>query len=251
MITADRPPSMLGRGVAILGAFTPDRGTLGVSQLARRTGLPKSTVHRLAAELIREGLLETVDGGFRLGMRLFELGHLVPRQRGLRELAAPLMGELREISQQTVHLAVLDGSEVLYLEILPGRTGPKLPSRVGGRMPAHATAVGKAMLAADRRAFDTVAATGLRRLTARTIIAPGLLHSELQRTAERGVAFDREESSVGLVCVASPVLDAAGAPVAALSVSGQSGRMPVERLVPALRGAAATLGKRLRDPYPS
>lgn len=244
------PPSMIGRAVAILGAFDAERGTLGISQLARLTGLPKSTVHRLAAELIREGLLEAVDGGFRLGVRLFELGHLVPRQRGLRELAVPLMSELREVSRQTVHLAVLDGTDVLYVEILPGRTGPRLPSRVGGRMPAHATAVGKALLAHARRpALDEVLAAGLPRRTPRTIVAPGLLHTDLRRIAQRGIALDIEESATGLMCVASPVLDAAGLAVAALSISGRTGQMPVGRLGPAVRTAAATLGRQLAGPH--
>ncbi|MFC4943743.1 IclR family transcriptional regulator [Pseudonocardia sp. GCM10023141] len=168
------------------------------------------------------------------------------RQRGLRELAAPLMNELREVSRQRVHLAVLDGAEVLYLEILSGPAGPKLPSRVGGRMPAHATGVGKAMLAhAPRTTVDTVLAAGLPRLTARTIVAPGMLHADLRRIAGRGVAFDGEESAVGLMCAANPVLDADGMAVAALSVSGRSGRMPMPRLVPAI-GAVAVRSARSR-----
>ncbi|WP_232667047.1 IclR family transcriptional regulator [Pseudonocardia sp. TRM90224] len=235
-------PSMLGRAVSILAAFTPGRATLGVSELARRTGLAKSTVHRLAGELVQEGLLEPVEGGFRLGMRLFELGHLVPGQRTLRERAAPVLGELRERSGQTVHLAVLDGTDVLYLDVLPSRSGPPLPSRMGGRMPAHATGVGKALLAHTKRsAVETVVAGGLKRLTPRTIAAPGLLHAELARVAARGVAFDGEESAVGLVCAASPVHDRDGAVIAAISVSGRSGRLAFNRVAPQVHAAARTL----------
>src|SRR5664279_612712 len=110
------PESVLERGMSLLWAFDPDRPELGISELARRTGLPKSTTHRLAGELVRLGLLEQAGPRLRLGLRLFELGQLVPRQRTLRDAALPFMEDLREATQNSVHLAVLEGIEVVYVE---------------------------------------------------------------------------------------------------------------------------------------
>jgi IclR family acetate operon transcriptional repressor len=196
-------------------------------------------VHRLLAELTGWDVVERTPTGIRLGMRLFELGQLVPRQRGLLEAAAPFLADLFEATHETVHLAVPDGAEVVYVQKLDGRRGPKVSSRVGGRMPAHCTGVGKALLAfgtAER--LETVLDAGLSRLTPRTIIAPGLLLAELAAIRERGVALEREESSVGITCVAAPVFDADGTAIAAISITGWINRLDPDRLAPAVRTAA-------------
>jgi DNA-binding IclR family transcriptional regulator len=218
----------------------------GISELARRAGLAKTTVFRLVHELAGYGLVELTPGGARLGMRLFELGSSVPRQRSLREAALPYMRDLREATRETVHLAVLDGAEVVYLAIRPGRHGPRLPSRVGGRMPAHATGVGKAILAfSPPGVAAALIAAGLERRTARTIVAPGALRRELARIRASGVSFDREESGPGIVCAASPVFGAGGAVVAALSLTGWSSRLDLDRVAPAVRTAALALSRQL------
>ncbi len=249
-------PSLLERASAIFDCFAPDRPELGVSELARRTGLPKSTVHRLAAELVRLGLLEPVDPsgpatGLRLGLRLFELGQLVPRQITLRDAARPFMEDLRSATGNHVHLAVLDGVEVVYVEILHARLAQPLPSRVGGRLPAHATGVGKAILAFS--APDVVRArldAGLRRFTAYTIIMPGALGRELAAIRAGGVAFDRQESAMGVVCAACPVFGPDDAVVGAISVTGRSERLDIERMAPAVRTAALALSRTLGAPAP-
>jgi IclR family acetate operon transcriptional repressor len=139
------PISVIGRVALLLGAFEDgqgapgpvlDRGAspgLGISELARRTGLAKTTVHRLTQELLDHGLLERHGENLRLGLRLFELGELATRQRNLRDVAMPHMADLRGATGQTVHLAVLQGTDVVYIQILRSRTAPRLPSRVGGR----------------------------------------------------------------------------------------------------------------------
>ncbi|WP_344989837.1 IclR family transcriptional regulator, partial [Tsukamurella soli] len=138
-------PSVVRRVSALLAAFRPDEVAVGVNELARRTGIPKASVSRLVAELVEEGLLERSGGRVGLGLRLFELGERASRRRSMREVALPFLADLRAATGQTVHLAVLDGAEVVYVEILRGRDGPWLPSGVGGRLPAHATGVGKAL----------------------------------------------------------------------------------------------------------
>lgn len=239
------------RLVAVLDAFAAGQGDrLGVSELARRTGLPKSTVHRLTAHLVETGLLERDGSTVRLGLKLFELGQRVAPQRDLRDAARPTMSDLREATRCTVHLAVRRGAEVVYVEILPGPDAPRTPARVGGRWPVHATGVGKAMLAfAAPGEVETLLAGPLRRLSERTITAPGLLAQELERVRASAVAFDLEESRAGLVCAASPVFDARG-PCAGLSVSGWSTRMKLDRIAPAVRTAALTITRQLGGAAP-
>ncbi len=243
-----RPASVLGRAVLILDSLAQE-GVLGVSEMARRTGLPKTTVHRLVGELARHDLLEVTDEGIRLGMRLFEFGQNVPRQRSLKEAALPYMRDLQEATRETVHLAVLDGTEVVYLEILHAAHAPRLPSRVGGRMPAQATGVGKAILAFSPPAVvDALISRGLARRTPHTIAMPGALRQELGRIAESSVSFDREESVLGIVCTASPVFGKDGEVVAAISLTGWSSRLDAARVAPAVRTAALALSRQLGAP---
>ncbi|WP_216205023.1 IclR family transcriptional regulator [Amycolatopsis aidingensis] len=231
----------------LLTAFRPGDEALGVSELARRTALPKSSVHRLTGHLRAHGLLEPAGrGGLRLGLRLFEIGQLATRQRGIVDAARPYLADLREATRNTVHLAVLEGTEVVYLDILRGPDAPRLPSRIGGRFPAHATAVGKAILAhSPESVVDTVVRAGLPRVSGRTITAPGLLRRQLGKARAEGIAYEREESGTGVVCAASPVLDGAGGALAAISISGWTNRMRTERVAPAVRTAALALSRTL------
>lgn len=225
--------------MTLLTAFQTGDTELTLAELSRLTGIAKPTAHRILAELVRWDMVERGPGGFRLGMRLFELGQLAPRQQELREAAAPFLAELFEATRATVHLAVLDGAEVFYVQKLDASRGPKVPSRIGGRMPAHCTGVGKAMLAFSPE--DTVRrlmAGGLSRRTPRTVIAPGLLHRELDTIRRRGVAEEHEESAIGIACVAAPVLTADGIAVAAVSVTGRINGLDTKRFTSAVRAAA-------------
>jgi IclR family acetate operon transcriptional repressor len=231
---------------AVLAAFGPRDTALGTSELARRTGLPKSTVHRLTQELVRHRLLEHSGTALRLGLRLFELGGLVTQQRDLRDVALPYMSDLQEATRQTVHLAVLEGTDVVYIQILRSKDAPRMPSRIGGRVPAHATGVGKAMLAfSPPETVDAVIAAGLDPVGPRTITAPGLLRRQLSRIRTAGVAFDQEESGPGVVCAASPLLGPDGLPRAAVSVSGWGGRLNVNRIATAVRTTSLALAREL------
>ncbi|MFD0904212.1 IclR family transcriptional regulator [Actinomadura sediminis] len=240
--------SFLRRVVAVLTAFRADDDGLGAAELARRSGLPKSTAHRIALDLVEAGLLERQGPRVRLGLRLFEIGQRVPRQRVLRDAAVPYMSDLREATRQTVHLAVLEGAEVVYVEILGSPGGPPMPSKVGGRLPAHVTGVGKAILAfSPPEVVQTVVDAGLVRATGRSVAAPGLLARELERIRAEGVAYDREESGNGIVCAASPVLGADGEAIGALSVSGWSTGMRLAAVAPAVHTAALTLSRTLGE----
>ncbi|WP_116051786.1 IclR family transcriptional regulator [Amycolatopsis palatopharyngis] len=238
--------STAARISALLTAFRPGDDALGVSELARRTALPKSSVHRLTGHLVAYGLLERAGPSLRLGLRLFEIGQLATRQRGIVDAARPYLADLREATRNTVHLAVLEGTEVVYLDVLRGPDAPRLPSRIGGRFPAHATAVGKAILAnGPQERIQAVIDAGLPRLSPRTVTAPGLLRRQLERIRAEGIAYEREESGPGVVCAASPLLDSVGTAVAAISISGWSNRMRTDRVAPAVRTAALALSRGL------
>ena len=239
--------SVIGRAAALLSAYDSRHLAIGVSELARRSGLAKTTTARLAAELAEHGFLERAGGSdYKLGSRIFELGSLANRQRQLREVALPYMADLRQVSKQTVHLAVLIGTEVMYVEIVRSRDAPRMPSEVGGRLPAHAAGVGKAMLAfSPEPTVQAVLATGLPAVGPRTITAPGLLLRELRRIRELGIAYESEESGHGIGCAASPILGPDGTVVAAMSISGWSGKLDLRRIGPAVKTAALAMSRDL------
>ena len=248
--TTSTPGSVIARAAAVVAAFDEEHPTLGIGELARRTGLPKSTVHRLVTELVTLRVLDRAErtaGTYRLGMWLFELGELVPAHRTLSDAALPIMEDLLEATHQRIHLAVLDGVDVVYVEIL-GATDRSLASRTGGRIPAHATGVGKAILAySPKAAVRERIEAGLPRLTPRTITTPGALTRELQDIRTEGTAYDREESHVGISCVAAPVFGSNRRVRAGLSITGRTGAIDPVRYGVAVRTAAFTLSRVLRE----
>jgi DNA-binding IclR family transcriptional regulator len=172
--------TVIGKVTAILDAFTPDDHGVRFIELQRRTGLPKSTLHRLTADLVAARLLDRVDGEFRLGRHLFELGMRASVERSLLEVATPFMEDLYERTHETVHLGLREGLQVVYVAKLGGHRQAKAPSRLGGRMPLYATAIGKALLAhAPEEVRAQVLGGRLTRLAPRTITAPRVLERQL------------------------------------------------------------------------
>ncbi|MFI0406699.1 IclR family transcriptional regulator [Actinomadura sp. 3N508] len=240
--------SVLSKVRLILEAFRPDDEAVALAELVRRTGLRKATVHRLSQELVAWGALERAGLGYRLGLRLFELGQIAPRQRVLHEIALPYLEELAHITQETVHCAVRDGTDVLYIEKLGGHRSVTRPSRTGGRMPLHCTATGKVLLAhAPSRVVDDLLARPLRRLTGHTVIAPRLLRAELDRIRHAGYAVETEETRLGYLSVAAPVRAVRGRVAGAISVAAPTSRTRLPRLVPAVLAAAGRISERLID----
>ncbi|HEX7425830.1 MAG TPA: IclR family transcriptional regulator [Mycobacterium sp.] len=240
----DSSTSVVSRLAAVLNAFQARDVYLGVNEIARRTELPKSTVSRLVKEMHEAGFLERKAQKVGLGLQMFEWGERASRRRSLRQVALPFMADLREATRQTIHLALLDGTEVVYVEILHREGAPRLPSRVGGRLPAHATGVGKALLSAsDPEVIDRAIAAGLVAVGPRTIRNPDVLRQQLRRAAVSGIAYEQEESAAGVLCVASAVLDAESVPVAAISASGWVGKVDLRRVGPAVRTAALSVSR--------
>ena len=232
--------------LAVLDAL--DGEPLTIRELARRTGLPLATVHRVVVRLVEWGGAERVPGGVRPGLRLFELGQLVPQRARLRELALPFMGDLYAVTHEVVSLAILDGTDTVWVEQLSGRLAPPVPSRVGGRLPAHVTAAGKLLLAFAPDALEALCTAGLPRHGPGTITEPERLRTEIAGIRERGIAFNREESSRGVLGVAAPVTDRDGTVLAALALAVERrSRSTPEAMVPALRTAALSLGRAVRS----
>lgn len=230
----------LSKALRLLSKFEPDEGAVSLSDLADRAALPKSTAHRLAADLIEWGALERHPDGLRLGYRLFELGQMTPHLRCLRAAALPYLAELYEATHETVHLAVRDGSELLFVEKLHAHRRSLAPSRVGGRMPLHASALGKALLAgSENQTVDEVLTDPLIPYTPWTLTKPQELCHQVRDATRAGCAFDRDETAVGLSCVAAPIAIDDDSPIGALSVAVPSrSRIRPERLAGHVKNAA-------------
>ena len=238
--------TVLGKALLVLQAFTAEDHGLILAELVRRTGLPKTTVHRVVGDLLGARLLTQVDGAYHLGGRLFELGMLASLERTLMEVATPFLEDLYERTHETVHLGVREEGEVVYVAKVTGHRHGQSPTRIGGRMPVHSTAIGKALLAyADESVRAEVLGRPLTRLTARTLTAPGRLRQQLDAIVETGVAYEYEESAVGIVCAAAPILDAADRPVAAVSVAGPPTRFRPDAVAGAVKAAAAGIAATL------
>lgn len=224
-VESSTPSTVIDRISLVLDAFDGP-GQLTLAQVVRRTNLPRSSAHRLLERLVQLRWLRRDGHDYALGMRLVELGSLAVHQDRLHTAAAPFLHELHGATGGVVHLAVLDGSDVLYLDKVGGWLGAAVPSRTGGRQPAHCTGLGKALLAF---AGDEVLGTGnsLIGRTKHSISTPVRLRADLQKVRDRGVAFEYEESVLGFGCVAAPIGDVTGSSRALAAVSVCA---PVERV---------------------
>ncbi len=162
--------TVLGRALAVLGSFSDERPEQTLGEIVAATGLPPATAHRLVAELVAWGALERpARGRYRIGIRLWQLGSLAPVARDLRDAALPFLQDLGAVTGQVVHLVVLDGYEALFLERLPGHAEVRVRSRVGRRLPLHASGPGKVLLAHASPGFvEEVVARGLPRMAVGT-----------------------------------------------------------------------------------
>ncbi|MFI0355729.1 IclR family transcriptional regulator [Actinomadura sp. 9N407] len=240
--------SVLGKAQLIIEAFGADDAGLSLADLVRRTGVAKATVHRLAQELVEWGLLERAGCDYRLGLRLFEIGQRVHRQRILREVAQPYMEDLLLATQETIHFAIHDGLEVLYLEKILAHRGLSEQSRVAGRLPLYCTATGKIILAfGPASLFAEVVRSGLKPLTRHTITSPARLRAQLERAHTERLATEAEETRLGYMSTAVPVFGRGPALVGALSITGPTYRLDPAKLAGALRTAGMGITRSLRQ----
>ncbi|KQQ94672.1 hypothetical protein ASF62_11460 [Leifsonia sp. Leaf325] len=238
--------SVLDRVTAVFDAFGDHDEGLGISELARRANLPKSTVSRIAADLVTQRFLDRDGDRLYLGVRLFELAMAVERPRRLRHAALPVMTDLRDVTGHSVQLAVLEDDDVVFVMVMRGGPESKPAVRVGERLPARGTALGKAMLAFSPPAvLERLIAGAPEGLDGRVPGDQTELRRGLSDIRKSGLAVEKEMPANDRVCVAAPILGLGGVPIAAISVVGSAPGLVPERIGPAVRAAAMALGRRL------
>lgn len=237
----------VSKALQLLNAFNGVGEECGVSELARRANLPKTTAHRILAQLIVSEFVVRVGNRYRLSLRVYELGNrtLGARTPGIRATAGPFLGDLFLRLRHTAHLAVLEGSHVVYLDKLETHDSPRIPTRVGGQFPATAAALGKAMLAfSSPQVLQEAFAKDLPRVTRNTITGQGVLKGQLRRIREELVAYDLQEGVLGITCVAAPIF-VDGISVAAISVSGPSTGLNLRTAAPHVSKVARAIGEEI------
>ena len=231
MTHASKKIGSIQRALDILNLFSSQSSELGTTEIAKALGLHKSTTASLVYTLEANGYLSQNPDTrkYRLGLKLVERAFAMLDEVEVRQVAYPFLRELRDQWNETVNLAILDGPDIVYVERMLGTKALGMRSEVGRRAPAHSTALGKAILSClpvpAVSAF--VSQYGLSATTPRTITDPDKFLAELEKTREQGYAVDDEENEIGGRCVAVPVFDHTGQPVAAVSVSAPTARLPV------------------------
>ncbi|MCC7450034.1 MAG: IclR family transcriptional regulator [Anaerolineae bacterium] len=218
------PVQSIERAFTLLELLGNADQCLGISELAERSQLPLGTTHRLLNTLLRLQYVEQDPDThkYMLGLRMLHMRGAVIGQLNLAVLAMPVMKALMHQVDETVHLAVLNDGEIVYIERVEGARTHGMYTRIGKRWYAHCTALGKVMLAhmSDSVWRQVVAQRGLPRLSPKTITAPDAFEQELHRIRQRGYAIDDSEGGEAVRCVAAPIRDYRGDVIAAISISG-------------------------------
>ena len=241
MAEAPERLSSVANALRLMTVFSDDEYELGISQLAGKLGLAKSTVHRLASTLLAAGMLEqnSETGKYRLGLTVFQLGALVRRKLDISAAAKPCLMRLREQTDETVQLAVPGQGGVMYVNFLESRHAIRMGSRIGLTLPLHCTAEGKALLA-----------FGLAEEAPPT---PNQA-ADLAAIRARGFAIDDEECEPGMRSIAAPVFDESGTAIAAVGIAGPAQRLSLavlEGFAPDLLDAADSISRRVGGRVPS
>jgi IclR family pca regulon transcriptional regulator len=254
--TDGRYSQSLERGLAILSSFTASQALLGISDLARMLGLSRSTTHRYVSTLVALGYLEQDPSTrrYRLGPRVIDLGFSAINSMELREISLPHLQQLSDKTGHTVNMAILDGSDIVYIErcrsARQGQRDIDLNLHVGSRLPAYCTSMGKVLLAflPDDRRSAVLAGLKLTKRGPNTLTSRGALRVELEHVRSSGLAVNNEELAFGLRSIAVPVQGRSGGVEAAVNLAVHRSWVSMEDLVdqyaPALKDTAATIATR-------
>ncbi|MGD6741825.1 IclR family transcriptional regulator [Streptomyces sp. BH106] len=239
--------TVTGRALRVLEAFSSDRPVLRLTDVARRSGLPLTTAYRLVKELTCWGALEREDGGgYRIGLRLWEIAALAPRGLGLRELALPYLADLCQFTRENVQLAVREDLSVVYVERLAGRGAVPVLTRVGGRFALAPTGVGLVLLAhAPEGVQQRVLARPLTRYTEKTLCQAEQLRRALAEVRHTGVAVSDRQITMDSMSVAAPVYGPGRTVVAAVSVVAHAETVHPHALIPLVQVAARGISRAL------
>jgi IclR family transcriptional regulator, pca regulon regulatory protein len=231
----------LERGLAILGVFTPERPVLGIADIADELGMSRSTTHRYVITLVALDYLEQgASRKYRLGLRVTDLEMSALNSTGLREHARPYLEELRQRSSYTVNLAVLDGSEILYVDrarsFRRGQNKIDLNLRPGSRLPAYCTSLGKVLLAhlPESEQRELIGNLQLTRRGPNSTTSKKALRMELEQIREDGLAVNDEELAEGLYSMAAPIRNESKEVIAAINMAVHASMISLEELVDAL-----------------
>jgi IclR family acetate operon transcriptional repressor len=239
------------RALRVLDALSAHGSGMTLSEIAAATDAPKSSLHRTLAALRRGGFAaQRGDGRYLLGPDLLRIAFDFHERMDVRVLVRPTLDHLRDEVNETIHLGVLDAADVVYVDKLEPSGPIALTSRIGGRNPAHATAVGKALLAWTYPTDDALTqwierSAPLAARTPNTIVEKPAFIKEMQHVRAEGFARDLEESEVGVRCLAVPVFFGGPEPVASISISAPKERLPAPRMrqvAQTLRRASASIG---------
>ena len=222
------------RALHLLEIMADEKREVELKELCKKTHINTTTLYRLLQTLKNKGFVaqNPYTGRYRLGVKLLELGHAVSNQIELREIALPFLQKLMEKTGETANLVMLDEGEAIYVEKVESPASLRTFHRIGTQAPAHATGVGKVLLAAlsSEKVREIMRSEGLCNLTENTITSPQDLQKELEKIRKNGFGIDNEECEVGAKCIAAPIRDYTNQVVAAVSVSGPSARLSEERL---------------------
>ncbi|MBJ8345134.1 IclR family transcriptional regulator [Antrihabitans sp. YC2-6] len=244
--TSQPGASVISRALALLGAFDERHRVLSLTELAQRAEIPVPTAYRQVNELVAGGALIRRDNGdYAIGRMIWNLGLLAPVQTGLRQIASPFLHDIYAATLATVHLAVREGDEVLYIDRLSGHASVPVVSKVGSKLPMHSTGVGKVLLAYAPPDVAARAMSSLTRITPYTVTQPKRLADQLAKVRREGYATTVEEMTLGACSVAVPITRAGTDVVAALGIVIPKLGRDRPRLTAALQVAAQGISRSL------
>jgi len=227
------PVGVVMKVLKILEALHNNPSGLQLKQIAKETAINKSTAYRFLAHLQSEGYLFRDDAGaYVIGPKLSRMGSGTNFEESLRKTSRAILQDLWKATGETVNLAILDGQQILYLDVIESSHTFRFASEVGARRPLHCTALGKAIMSQlpVEDASELVASLTMERQTPRTLVQPAKLKKELVKTRLQGYALDDEEAVMGARCIAAPIFNANGKVIGGVSVSGPLTRITAEKV---------------------
>lgn len=233
-----KPNNLIGsvqRAINILNLFSENEFELGTTEIAKKLDLPKSTAAGLIVTLLHNNYLDQnpANRKYRLGYKLAERAHILLTSNNLRQVAYPFIEDLNRNVGESVNLGVKDDNMIVYIERLHGSKMLSMRPEIGKREPIHSTALGKSILAIlpVKEISNFIMGYEFTKLTPNTIVQPSEFLMDIERTRLRGYAIDDEENEIGGRCVAAPIIDFQGKPIAAISISVPVQRMPDEKVL--------------------
>lgn len=238
--------SVTGRAFSVLDTFDANHRHQTLAQIARRSGLPLTTVHRLVHELVAQSALDrTSDGAYEIGRKIWSLGILASLHSDLREIALPYMEDLYQLGNDAVQIGVLDGFRCLIVERIAGSRTLSVISKPGARLPLHASGVGKVLLAYGSKDLQEAVLDSLDRYTDKTITDANTLRKQLKVIKDQGFAHSEEELVTGARTLAAPIFGSGNKVIAALGIVTPVENEDIMRIAPLLQVSANALSKKL------